>query len=75
MTVTFKMIDLGCAHCAAKMEKKILKLEGVISCQIHFFAQKMKLEVEDGSFTDLDALREKIAAIVRKIEPDCEVTL
>lgn len=71
MKYTYKMEDLECAHCAAKMEKGILKLAGVLSCNISFLTQKMKLEVEDG--VDLAALQKEIAAIVKKIEPDCRV--
>ena len=71
MKQVYKMEDLECAHCAAKMEKAILKLSGVTACSISFLSQKMKLEYEDGA--DLSALQKDIAAIVRKIEPDCKV--
>ena len=71
MKYTYKMEDLECAHCAAKREKGSLKLAGVLSCNISFLTQKMKLEVEDG--VDLAALQKEIAAIVKKIEPDCRV--
>lgn len=71
MKLVYKMEDLECAHCAAKMEKGILKLAGVGSVSISFLSQKMKLEVDEG--VDLASLQAEIAAIVKKIEPDCKV--
>lgn len=71
MKITYKMEDLECAHCAAKMEKGIMKLADVTACSISFLSQKMKLEVEDS--VDMAALQKEIAAIVKKIEPDCKV--
>ncbi|MBQ7365507.1 MAG: heavy-metal-associated domain-containing protein [Clostridia bacterium] len=71
MKKVYKMEDLECAHCAAKMEKGIMKLSGVVSCSISFLSQKMKLEIEDSA--DPDAIMKEIAAIVKKIEPDCKV--
>ena len=71
MKITYKMEDLECAHCAAKMEKGIMKLAGVTACSISFLSQKMKLEVEDS--VDMAALQKEIAVIVKKIEPDCKV--
>lgn len=71
MEYTVKLEDLDCAHCAAKMEKKIAKLAGVTSCAISFLTQKMKLTLADG--VALDGLMPDIIAIVAKIEPDCRV--
>ncbi|MBQ9777464.1 MAG: heavy-metal-associated domain-containing protein [Clostridia bacterium] len=70
MKKVFRLEDLDCAHCAAKMEEKIATLDGVISVQISFLSQKMTLEVEDGAF---DAVLEKAVKICRKIEPDCRI--
>ena len=44
MKFVFKLEDLDCAHCAAKMEKEIAKLDGVQSISISFLAQKLTLE-------------------------------
>ena len=71
MEVTLKLEDLECAHCAAKMEKKIAKLDGVLGCMISFLTQKMKLTLADG--VALEAVLPEIVAIVKKIEPDCRV--
>ena len=43
MKKVFKMVDLDCANCAAKMENEIRKIDGVTSVNISFLAQKMTL--------------------------------
>ena len=70
MKKVFKMEDLDCAHCAAKMETGISKIDGVLSAQVNFLLQKLTLEVEDGK---LDEVLEKAQKVVRKIEPDCRI--
>lgn len=71
MKKTYKMEDLECAHCAAKMEKKIAKLEGVEDVAISFLTQKMTVVFAEGA--DVDSILEEAAAIVKKIEPDCRI--
>ena len=72
MKKVIAMQDLDCANCAAKMEQNIKKIEGVISVSINFMAQKMTLEVADGSFDEVIA---KIKATIKKIEPDCKLKI
>lgn len=71
MKKTYKMEDLECAHCAAKMEKKIAKLKGVEDVAISFLTQKMTVVFAEGA--DVDSILEEAAAIVKKIEPDCRI--
>lgn len=70
MKKTFVMQDLECAHCAAKMEEAIRKLEGVTAANINFFAQKLTIEGDDARF---DQIVKEAAEACRKIEPDCTV--
>lgn len=72
MKKTFKMQDLECAHCAAKMEDAIKKLSGVHNASVSFLTQKLTLEAEDDKF---DALAQECVKICKKIEPDCVVVL
>lgn len=70
MKKVFKMEDLDCANCAAKMESAISKIEGVNSASISFIMQKLTI--------DLDEAREKeimdeAVKICKKIEPDCRI--
>ena len=70
MKKTFKLENLCCPNCAAKMETAINKLDDVISCEINFMMLKMKLEAEDEKFDDV--LEEGIK-LIQRVEPDCEV--
>ena len=47
MRKVFKLQELECANCAAKMEREISKLEGVTKATISFMTQKFTLEAED----------------------------
>lgn len=70
MKKVFKMKNLDCANCAAKMENGIKKLEGVMDASISFMTQRLTLEAEDAQF---DAIVEKAAAVCRKVDRDCEI--
>ena len=43
MKKTFKLIDLDCANCAAKMETAIKKIDGVADASVSFMTQKMTM--------------------------------
>ena len=49
MKKKFKMVDLDCANCAAKMEDMANKTTGVANATVSFMTQKMKVEFEDGA--------------------------
>lgn len=70
MKKVFRLEDLDCAHCAAKMEDAINKIDGVESAQVNFLMQKLILEAADAEF---DTVLEKAVKACKKIEPDCTV--
>ena len=70
MKKTFKMQDLECANCAAKMEDAIGKLPGVQNVSISFMSQKMILEAEDDRF---EQILDESAKLIKKFEPDCRI--
>ena len=72
MKKTFKLQDLDCANCAAKMERAIQQVEGVISANVSFMTQKLTLDADDARF---DEILQKVVATAKKIEPDCELHL
>lgn len=72
MKKTFRMIDLDCANCAAKMEQAIGKLEGVTAVNISFMTQKMTLEADDERFDEIVAQAVKAC---KKVEPDCQIVV
>lgn len=72
MKKTFKLTDLDCAHCAAKMEDGIKKLDGVQSASVNFLSQKMTVEAEDARF---DEIMQQVVKLCKKVEPDCVIHL
>jgi copper chaperone CopZ len=70
MKKTFKLSDLDCANCAAKMEEGIRKLDGVNNAAVSFMAQKLTLEAEDDRF---DEIVKQMVKLCKKIEPDCVI--
>ena len=72
MKKTFELEDLDCAHCAAKMEEGIRKLDGVQSVTVSYIAQKLVLEADDARFDDVLA---EALAVIRRVEPDCRVLI
>ena len=73
MKKTFKLEDLDCANCAAKMETAINKLEGVQKATVSFMTQKMKVEFEEGA--DPAATMQQVLKNCKKVESDCEIYL
>ena len=47
MKKKFKLTDLDCANCAAKMEDAIKKLDGVNDASVSFMMQKMTIDADD----------------------------
>ena len=72
MKKTFAMENLDCANCAAKMEKAILKIDGVTGATVSFFAQKLVLEAEDDKW---DAVVQAACEAVRRVDRDCTVVV
>ena len=70
MKKTFKLIDLDCAHCAAKMEEAIKKLPGVTNASVNFLQQKFTLEASDDQFDE--ALKAAIK-VCKDVVPDCTI--
>lgn len=72
MKKVFKMVDLDCANCAAKMEAAIKKLDGVEDAKVSFMTQKLTIIADESRFDDI--MKEAIKC-VKKIEPDCQIML
>ena len=72
MKKKFKLENLECAHCAAKMEEGIKKISGVNDASISFMTLKLTIDAEDERFDDV--LKEA-AAVIAKVEPDCKIVM
>ena len=70
MRKAFKLQDLDCANCAAKMENAIKNIEGVKSASISFMTQKLVLEADDDRF---EAVLDEAQRACKKVEPDCVI--
>ena len=70
MKKKFKLQDLDCANCAAKMEDAIKKIDGVNDASVSFMTQKMMIDAADDRFDDIVSEAIKVIA---KVEPDCVV--
>ena len=72
MKKKFKMQDLDCANCAAKMEEAIKKIEGVEDATVSFMMQKLIIEADEAR---MDEIMEQVVAVCKKVEPDCKIIL
>jgi len=70
MTRAYKIKGLGCASCAAKMERKIGALPGVSAARINFMTQKLTLEAEEAQ---MDELAQKADRIIRSVESEASL--
>lgn len=70
MKKVFKLKDLDCANCAAKMERGIIEIEGVESASITFMTAKLTIEADESL---MDEIITKAQKIIKKIEPDCRI--
>ena len=72
MKKKFKLTDLDCANCAAKMEDAIKKLDGVNDASVSFMMQKMTIDADDACF---DEIMKEVAEVCKKVEPDCIINM
>ena len=70
MKRSYRMEDLDCANCAAKMERAVAKLDGVDSVSISFLGQRMAIEADDVS---IEEIMDKVVKVCKKVEPDCKI--
>lgn len=72
MRKVFKLEDLDCANCAAKMEAAINRIDGVEKATVSFMTQKLTIETDEAK---LDEIMKKAVKACKKIEPDCRIIL
>lgn len=71
MRKTFKIENLDCANCAAEIENAIRKIDGVAEVSVSFMTQRMIIDAADEEF---GRIMDEALKIIRKVEPDCEVS-
>lgn len=72
MKKVYRLTDLECANCAAKIEKALGKMEGVESATVNFMTQKLTLEAEE---SQLERILAEAQTLIAKIEPHCKIVL
>lgn len=72
MKKKFKLQDLDCANCAAKMENAIKKIPGVNDASVSFMTQKLVIDADDATF---DEIMKKVQEECSKVEPDCTIIM
>lgn len=72
MKKKFKLEDLDCANCAAKMEEAIKKIEGVNDANVSFMTQKMMVDAVDDKFDDI---MKEVVKVCAKVGPDCKILM
>ena len=70
MKKTWKLRDLDCANCAAKMEEAIKKIDGVNDASMSFMTQKLTIDAADDRF---DAIMDEVEKVCAKVEPDMKI--
>ena len=67
MRKVFKLQDLDCANCAAKMEDAINKIDSVEKATMSFMTQKLTIVADDGRFNEI---MDEVERVCSRVEPD-----
>ena len=70
MVRNYRLIDLDCANCAAKIEREVAKIKGVNKVTVNFMTTKMTIDADDERIEEIEKEAQKI---VKKFES--EVTM
>ena len=69
MKKTFRLENLDCANCAAKIERSVQKVEGVNSVNVNFMTAKMNLElVDENSDSVIEEIKKTVKSFIGDIE-------
>ena len=64
MRKTFKLNELDCANCGAKIEA------GIKHAKVTFMTQKLMIDADDARF---DQIVDEAQKVAHKFEPDCDI--
>ena len=70
MKKVFKLEDLDCAVCAARMEDAIAKIAGVNAVSVSYMAQRLSIDAEESRF---DEIMDEVVKKCKRVEPDCRI--
>ncbi len=70
MKKIFKVVNLDCPDCAAKMERNIRKIKGVNEASVNFMGQKITLDVSEAEY---DKVVPEVERVLSRVEPSCKL--
>jgi len=70
MKKSYRLEDLDCANCAAKLEKKLSDIENMDKVSVNFMTLKCVIEAAD---ENMDKVIEKAMAVIKKETPDVTI--
>ena len=70
MKKVYRLEELDCANCAAKMERAINEIPGVEKATVNFMAQKLVLTAEESRYQEI---LQQVEDAIRRVEPDCRI--
>ena len=70
MKKVYRLEDLDCANCAAKMERAVAKIDGVNEVSISCMGQRMSIDADEGRFEEI---MDRVVKACKKVEPDCTI--
>lgn len=73
MRKSFKLENLDCANCAAKMEAGISELPGVNKATISFMTCKLLIDADVDSPADLAPILDAAQKVCTSYEKDCRI--
>lgn len=73
MRKSFKLENLDCANCAAKMEVGINELPGVNKASISFMTSKLMIDADAADEEALAAIVDAAQAVCTSYEKDCRI--
>ena len=72
MKKTYKLQDLCCANCAAKIETGLNRRPEITKATISFMTQKLTIDLDE---TRLDEIMKEAVKVVKNVDPECEILL
>lgn len=70
MKVKFKIKGLDCANCAAELERRIQKIEGIDNASISFMMERLEIEFDE---SQKEEVVKKLVKTIKKEEPDVKL--
>ena len=70
MKYKFKIKGLDCANCAAELERKIKKIDGIEDASISFMSERLVMQCEESIKSDVI---ENLKKVAKKEEPDVTI--